>query len=101
MEGWHRHSRIILGPAPHLRIGPSDAVGLEDVWQKKKRSAHAFVEPRDMPGVLTQWCVLEREGHDVLDSLDGVCRRVSWEAFADDNLDSTNVIAGAPMILVQ
>lgn len=50
--------------------------------------------------MLTQWRVLEREGDDVFDSLDRVGMRVPREAFADDNLDSTNVIAGAPVVLV-
>ena len=49
----------------------------------------------------TQGSMLEGEHHNILDPFDGHRKRVPWEAFANDDLDSTNVIAGIPMVLVQ
>lgn len=45
--------------------------------------------------------MLKREGDHIFDSLGRIGRRVSREAFTDDNLDASYIIARAPMVLVE
>jgi hypothetical protein len=45
--------------------------------------------------------MLEREGHDILDPFDRGRQRVPGEAFADDDLDTADVIARSPVVLEQ
>lgn len=49
---------------------------------------------------LTQGRMLERKGDYILDALDWIGRRVPWKAFADDDLNASNIVAGVPMVLV-
>lgn len=50
---------------------------------------------------LTQGSMLERECHNILDSLDWHGKRVPWEALADNNLDAAEVISRAPVVLLK
>lgn len=43
--------------------------------------------------------MLKRERYRIFDSLERNRLRVSWKAFADDHLDSSNVVARVPMVL--
>lgn len=49
----------------------------------------------------TEWCMLKRECHNILDSLKGHRRRVTGETFADDNLDAADIIRCAPVIVLE
>jgi hypothetical protein len=45
--------------------------------------------------------MLKGKRHNVLDPLYRHGERVPREAFADDDLDAANIIAGVPMVLIQ
>lgn len=45
--------------------------------------------------------MLEREGNNILDTLDRDGERVSKETFTDDNLDATQIIGRTPVILLK
>ena len=49
----------------------------------------------------THWCMLERKRHNILDSFKRHRLRVSGEALAQHNLDSTELVGRAPIVLVQ
>lgn len=49
---------------------------------------------------LTQRRMLERKGNNILDPLEWVRRRIPRESLADDDLDTSQVIAGVPVVLV-
>lgn len=45
--------------------------------------------------------MLERECHDILDSLQGHRWRVAREGLADDNLDAADIIRWAPVAVLE
>ena len=57
-----------------------------------------YREPPDQP---TERGVLKGEGHNILYPFGGHYQRIGTKAFAEDNLDPTNIIAGAPSLLRQ
>lgn len=48
----------------------------------------------------TQRSMLERECHNVLDTLERHRWRIARKAFADDDLDSTDIVARIPVLLI-
>lgn len=71
--------------------------------EPSRMSVNAVREPLATNGqeVRTERSMLKRKGHNVLDTLNGHGKRVSREDFADDNLDPTEIIGGAPVALLE
>ncbi len=65
----HRERGVHWRPTPHVRVGPGDAIVLKDFWDAAPVSKVPILEKGFNR---THWCMLEREGNNVLHPLNGV-----------------------------